>query len=484
MEQHLISRFRTAIPVPCWQHFAAVTGFMPIAVASLVPVASAAQELVPNGGFESLVSCPTDAAAIALAAPWISPTNGSTDLFNTCSGSSCPTDFPFVCVPHNWVGHQMPHTGEGYAGFVAYWSGAPQYREYLQVPLTDPLVAGATYTVSFHVSLGDDGSRATSSIGAFFSPAPVGATNEQPLSQYTPQVMASDFITDKEGWTLIAGCFTAAGGERFLTIGNFSTFQNTPLMAVQGGVNDNVYYYVDDVSVVAGSDAQDLWDAPVAICTGDSLMIDLSDLGLPLTWENGSTDPVRTIHGAGTYWVEVQLACGTWSDTLEVMPAFTMAPFLGADTVLCAGDAIVLDATIAGASYTWQDGATTPTYTVTVPGIYWVEVRAACTVGDTIVIGEDDCVPPEITMPNVFTPNGDGGNDIFLPIGHTGIAASTLSIYNRWGQLVFLSSKAGHGWDGTVSGVRCPDGTYFYILDYEDVAGRTGMLTGHLTLLR
>ncbi|MBS1940330.1 MAG: gliding motility-associated C-terminal domain-containing protein [Bacteroidetes bacterium] len=85
--------------------------------------------------------------------------------------------------------------------------------------------------------------------------------------------------------------------------------------------------------------------------------------------------------------------------------------------------------------------------------------------------------PGVIEMPNVFSPNKDGENDRFVPIGYKG-APGQLDIYNRWGQEIFTTRALATGWDGH----NAPDGTYFYIVTPDDPAATK--LTGHVTLVR
>ncbi len=86
-----------------------------------------------------------------------------------------------------------------------------------------------------------------------------------------------------------------------------------------------------------------------------------------------------------------------------------------------------------------------------------------------------------IEMPNVFSPNGDGHNDRFVPLDHTG-ASGLLEIYSRWGQLVFSTTALALGWDGRAEGSDVPEGTYYYIVKPDDV--NVEELAGHVTLIR
>src|SRR6185503_6434167 len=66
-----------------------------------------------------------------------------------------------------------------------------------------------------------------------------------------------------------------------------------------------------------------------------------------------------------------------------------------------------------------------------------------------------------IYVPNVFSPNGDELNDIFLPIGR-GISHYKLSVFNRWGEKIFETTDIHTGWNGTVNGETCQVGSYVW----------------------
>ena len=84
-----------------------------------------------------------------------------------------------------------------------------------------------------------------------------------------------------------------------------------------------------------------------------------------------------------------------------------------------------------------------------------------------------------LLIPNVFTPNGDGENDLFKPYG-TNITSLYMEIYNRWGELIYRTEQVNSGWDGrTTAGALCTEGTYFYLIE---VNGET--YKGTITMLR
>ena len=69
----------------------------------------------------------------------------------------------------------------------------------------------------------------------------------------------------------------------------------------------------------------------------------------------------------------------------------------------------------------------------------------------------------QIKVPNIFTPNGDGVNDLFL-VQYRSIAEFNMWVYNRWGKLVFSTTDPDRGWDGTIYGKPAAEGAYFYVI--------------------
>lgn len=89
----------------------------------------------------------------------------------------------------------------------------------------------------------------------------------------------------------------------------------------------------------------------------------------------------------------------------------------------------------------------------------------------------------KLYAPDIFTPNGDGTNDLFLLKGKY-ITDFTLTIFNRWGEIVFNSHSMNEGWDGTMKGTYAPDGAYTYKVIATDTHNTELIQTGTLTLAR
>lgn len=158
---------------------------------------------------------------------------------------------------------------------------------------------------------------------------------------------------------------------------------------------------------------------------------------------------------------------------------------LGADTVICGNIQLMLHAGTGFRSYTWQDNSTDSNYVVSAPGKYYVDVTNACDVmsADTVYIGyTDDCLPV-FSIPNVFTPNNDGLNDIYRPIMHGPVRQYEFRVYNRRGMLVFHSTKPGEGWDGNFSGTPQPVDGYLWYCRFS-INGQAYFKKGSLVLVR
>ena len=130
-----------------------------------------------------------------------------------------------------------------------------------------------------------------------------------------------------------------------------------------------------------------------------------------------------------------------------------------------------------------------PVYTFQDTGRQRVELIVVHPSGcpDTIVKYLD--VRPVVTyhLPNAFTPNGDGTNDNFFGVGILeGYRDFSMSIWNRWGEMVFYSEDPAQGWNGTKmnNGTTATMGVYVYLVEYTGPRGERVELKGYVTLIR
>jgi gliding motility-associated-like protein len=105
-----------------------------------------------------------------------------------------------------------------------------------------------------------------------------------------------------------------------------------------------------------------------------------------------------------------------------------------------------------------------------------------CKVQDTVTVVVDvNC--GDFFIPNVFSPNGDGLNDVINVHGRC-ISTFNLQIFNRWGEKVFETSSTSESWDGTFRGQKMDTGVFVYKADGVSIDGQSFNLKGNITLIR
>jgi len=267
------------------------------------------------------------------------------------------------------------------------------------------------------------------------------------------------------------------------------------------------------VCTQAASVAVTVLPAPVAaagvsdtICPGKSVQLEGSG-GVryqwsPATYLSDSTSPDPTVEqpqSTVTYFLKATGANGCSS----VNPAVTMVVvspppkvFAGDDTAVVIGQPLQLNAVDVDSSgftsYVWSpaQGLSNPDIadpiTVVAADITYTVVATrpsgGCSATGTIVIGA--VTKAEIIVPNAFTPNNGGRNDI-LKVNAFGIQSlKYFRVYNRWGQLVFASSDAGAGWNGSIGGQAAPTGAYVWMAAGVDYHGLPVEGEGTVILIR
>ncbi len=239
-------------------------------------------------------------------------------------------------------------------------------------------------------------------------------------------------------------------------------------------------------------DVQLRWDLPV--CAGDTLIMELIGANDPWgVWSTPSGDfqgGVLVINGSdatdeGLYAV-VPFIGNCAGDTLTAfVDVLVPLPFsLGVDTSFCEGGVYSLVVPQPWSQPLWSTGSEARSIEAYEAGTYRVQAYDAqgCRVQDEVRLGTVDC---GTIIPNVFTPNGDGTNDVWL-LGPGGYRSAVLEVYNRWGQRVWEGDAVHKGFRGEHmdNGEPLPDGTYFYVLQLVRGNGDEQHLTGHFTLLR
>ena len=93
-------------------------------------------------------------------------------------------------------------------------------------------------------------------------------------------------------------------------------------------------------------------------------------------------------------------------------------------------------------------------------------------------------VVPGIYLPNAFTPGNDGRNDVFKPIAIGIKKLNYFRIYNRWGQLMFVSTEINLGWDGKFKGTEQGSAVFVWVIEAIDYQDKKIIQKGAVTLIR
>ncbi len=206
---------------------------------------------------------------------------------------------------------------------------------------------------------------------------------------------------------------------------------------------------------------------------------------------NGIFDPQNLT--AGEYLVRHVQGdiCSATADTFWVQLVPPPILMLSADTTVNFGKEVTLMASGAQ-NYQWQPNGSlscancaNPVFTADTTTVFTATGQDAngCSATDSLIV----TVLPEIkfNIPNAFTPNGDGSNDVFRPAFKGDIfEIYHLRIFTRWGDLIFESNSPTSGWNGMLEDDPLPSDVYVFVFNYRLSDGRSGLEKGDVTLLR
>ena len=248
--------------------------------------------------------------------------------------------------------------------------------------------------------------------------------------------------------------------------------------------------------------------ADTTICVGEmvELEVDIEPLAGTLMWSDSSAGSSLTLtpQTTGDYWVDYIFGDScviTDTVTVTVVPTFDLGIFHDPpDSVLALGVELYLEAMVDppntnGFEFIWlENGQTeisteemTTTVVSTNDTTIFYKLTAISPQGCVQMANVTfDLIQPEVELPNAFTPDGDGVNDLFRLIAAEGTAfIESMQIYNRWGNLVFESQEPDAAWDGKIDGNEAASDVYVYVVFWRRADGALQpALTGDLTLIR
>ena len=258
----------------------------------------------------------------------------------------------------------------------------------------------------------------------------------------------------------------------------------TSVVTTAYGCNDSAKTTITVIpkpSLLIGSDT--------TVCAPVNLELDATLNGASsYLWNTGDiTSKIKVING-GIYYVTVATNNCTVSDTIKVKEIKLPTVYLGPDTTICNFQTVQLTAKGTDIeSYKWNTGSRNSSITTSTQGLYSLIASNRCGVdSDEIIISVIPCID-NIYFPSAFTPNGDNFNDRFKALYHSGLNIQyfRLSIFNRWGQLVFSTDDISKGWDGKIDGNQQPTGTFVWFAEYKkEQNGQMIQRKGTVTLIR
>ncbi len=230
------------------------------------------------------------------------------------------------------------------------------------------------------------------------------------------------------------------------------------------------------------------------LCSGNSSILTAAG-GTSYSWSTGAVTDTIHVTASGNYTVTVTNNCGS-ATTVDTVKVNSVTALFRPDTTLGSAPLPVTFTNLSSVNATtfqWNFGDGTsgtgpnPIHTFGTAGTYTVTLTVTdingCTSTYSEVIVVKD-INSWITVPNVFTPNGDGSNDLYH-INYQGILSFNMKIYDRWGVMIAQLYVPGQTWDGyTLGGERASDGTYYYILNAKGDDGKSYNLTGYIQLMR
>ncbi|MBI4647566.1 MAG: gliding motility-associated C-terminal domain-containing protein, partial [Bacteroidia bacterium] len=314
------------------------------------------------------------------------------------------------------------------------------------------------------------------------------------------------------GETTSASVTASGGTENYSYHWTDITGQTISNTTIAGNLNEGMYYVeVTDANNCLKRDS-------ITLLEPDSLVFDslISPTLCPNTCtgsiqilSEGGTPPYSYIWSDGTHGSEnSELCSGNYSVTVsdnhncKAMEDFYVGisdyepplDIAAEDSAVFPGQSTNLHATTGYIVYDWSPEATmefpntpNPVVTPVTTTKYNLTIldSSGCSESDSIIIYIKDvlCDEPYIYVPNAFTPNGDGKNDKLCVYSNM-IDELYFTIYDRWGECMFMTTNINDGWDGTYQGHECDPAVFVYYLNATCWDNQAFVKKGNITLIR
>ena len=462
-------------PQGCVNSDTVIVDFQPLPVDMLVDVTACATQppLLDAGNPGSTFLWNTNATTQTI----IATTDGTYSVtVTTPSGCSDTFDATVTLVPEPVV-DLGPDTALCAGQPLVLDAGNPGLGHLWSTNATSQTITATTSGV-YWVEVDNGSCIATDSIDVVLHPLPVDMLMDVTVCEDQPAMLDAGNPGGSYLWSTNATSQTIAVNAS----GTYTVTVTTPQQcsATFDAVVDLVPYPVVDL----GPDT--------VLCDGDVLVLDAGNPGATYTWSSGQNTRTINVTQAGTYSVEVANGSCTTSDAVTAQFNPSPARMAAQQFYTCLDEEphyVVLDAGNPGSDFDWSTGETTQIILAGAYGWFYVEITNDfdCSVTDSVVVNE--FCPANIFVPNTFTPNGDGTNDFWMPVGNN-LAEIELQVFDRWGGIVFQTNVVGDAWDGRVGGEFVKNDTYIWKMSYRfftDAQGQLGPMReemGHVQVLR
>lgn len=224
------------------------------------------------------------------------------------------------------------------------------------------------------------------------------------------------------------------------------------------------------------------------ICNSSAAIINAKNANYKYLWSTDDTGPKIRVETPGKYWVKANNKGCSVTDTFNVNFFKGATPNFGNEVTYCMSDEnkTLSIKTVPGTKITWSTGSNAASIVPYKEGIYWVKTEnktcGASIDSVKVKLKACDC---EMLIPNSFTPNEDDKNDYFFPVLTCDYSHYTITIFDRWNNVIFTSNNINAKWDGRYKGNLCPDDIYVYRIEaIEKNTEKKTVRSGQISLFR
>lgn len=454
--------------------------------------------LLLNGSFEAFDHCPvlytysTDAAVID---HWRFATYINGNEADYYHNLSCAQDASRILL-YDPPARPLPD-GNAFVSIRQYVNRQPNMQEtdvakvYISQCLETPLIPGVSYTLGFNA-----GRFKSNDDSAFkfeyepFSVAVFGNASCDAVPFGSSQVLSNGCPVNYQGWVLLGKTTLVSKGNWVQGTIQFSVPTETRVLAIgpdcgilaahidladSTTVLDYYVYDIDDLHLLPSKDFpfHYITGTLASGCSQDSVLHAPAFPNATYQWYKDSI-ALPGAHEAELLLPAVQQPAYYNVRVTTPDTCFISQPYLvrrsnlsrvhfPTDTFLCKGDTLQLSPPLDGISYSWN-GFEEPSVRLNAEGRYHIVASSdnGCSRSFDVNLALRDCI--HFYMPQAFTPNGDGLNDVFRVPNETHITLRDFAVYDRWGKRVFYSERPDKGWDGTYNGKPCSPGAYVYLI--------------------